>query len=157
MQSSHFANSPAIPTCKYLPCVLNSCFKADLVRVGPPSLIIYLKVVALIMPPCRQKTDLERLISDHDLDFFNLNTLDERFNIVNDNCYSQLKPCKYYSPHSFNQLKKTSVATADRYNGLALLHNNIISLKENLESLQTHLPDEAAYHFNIIPSGHKSF
>ena len=102
--------------------------------------------------PLPTKNDLERLTSIHDLDLFNLNMHDGRFNNnSNDNCYLQIKPCKYYSPNSFSQLKNTlNVPIADRQNKFSVLHNNIRSLKKNLERLQSHLLDELAYHFDII-------
>ena len=71
---------------------------------------------------------------------------EKRSNNANDNFYSQIR-CKYYSPHSFNQLKETSNVSTDCNNQFSLLHNNIRSLKKNLE---THLLDELAYNFDVI-------
>ena len=96
------------------------------------------------------KKDLDCLTSIHDLDLFNLNTHEKRSNNLDDNYYLQITRCKYYSPHSFNQLKETFNVSTDRYNKFSLLHNNIRSLKKNLENLQTHLLDELAYHFDVI-------
>ena len=96
------------------------------------------------------KKDLDRLTSIHDLDLFNLNTHEKRSNNLDDNYYLQITRCKYYSPHSFNQLKETFNVSTDCYNKFSLLHNNIRSLKKNLENLQTHLLDELAYHFDVI-------
>ena len=53
---------------------------------------------------------------------------------------------RYYSPNNFKRLKSTS----STYSSFSLFHNNIRSLKRNLENLQVQLLSELDYHFNII-------
>ena len=57
--------------------------------------------------------------------------------------------CKYYSPHSFSLLTNKLNKQVFR-SQLTLFHNNVCSLKSNLENLQTHLLNELDFHFNII-------
>ena len=55
----------------------------------------------------------------------------------------------YFSPHSFNVFKSKLL----RYGGnssFSLLHNNVRSLKRNLENFQVHLLDELDYDFSLI-------
>ena len=84
------------------------------------------------------KKQLDCLTSIHDLDLFSLNNDSEIH-------HAQPMRCKYYSPHSFSQLK-------NRLNNskFSLFHNNVRSLKRNLDNLQTHLLDELHYNFSVI-------
>ena len=55
----------------------------------------------------------------------------------------------YFSPPSFNVFK----SKLRRYGGnvsFSLLHNNVRSLKRNLENFQVHLLDELDYDFSLI-------
>ena len=94
------------------------------------------------------KKYLNRLPSLNDIDLFSLNA----DNVNNSDLeYSSIRPvrCKYYSPHSFslltNKLNKQEFRSQ-----LTLFHNNVCSLKSNLQNLQTHLLNELNFHFNII-------
>ena len=98
------------------------------------------------------KRNLERLTSLHDLDLFSLNTgAPQMWSIVEP--FSQTIRCNYYLPHSFNKLKNLSINQLETYSQFAVFHNNVRSLKRNLENFQTpytHLLSELNYHFNVI-------
>ena len=83
----------------------------------------------------RTKAQLERLNSLHDLDLFSLNTnpniINFDYNIPVTTCHSN-----YYSPHSFKQLIN-SHGHSKVSNCLSIVHNNVRSLKRNLENFQT--------------------
>ena len=94
------------------------------------------------------KKYLDRLPSLNDIDLFSLNA----DNVNNGDLeYSSIRPvrCKYYSPHSFSLLTNKLNKQVFR-SQLTLFHNNVCSLKSNLENLQTHLLNELDFHFNII-------
>ena len=94
------------------------------------------------------KKYLDRLPSLNDIDLFSLNA----DNVNNSDLeYSSIRPvqCKYYSPLSFSLLTNKLNKRVFR-NQLTLFHNNVRSLKSNLENLQTHLLNELDFHFNII-------
>ena len=78
------------------------------------------------------------------MDLFSLNT--------DSNLYLNFafpKPrCQYFSPHSFSMFKNTVQNNNDAC--FSLLHNNVKSLKRNLENFQVHLLDELDYHFSVI-------
>ena len=92
------------------------------------------------------KKYLERLTSVHDLDLFNLNISDDNSEPV---FWLPKIRCKYYSPHSFSQLK-SKFCTSAIASSFSLFHNNVRSLKSNLENLQSHLLEELNYPFSII-------
>ena len=87
------------------------------------------------------KKYLEKLSSLHDLDLFTLNVrenINPDLNICNHRIQSN-----YYSPHSFNVLRNRLSSSDDDVNlNFSVLHNNIRSLRRNLENLQVHLLDE---------------
>ena len=93
------------------------------------------------------KKYLESLCSIHDLDLFTLNMGEAQnpdFNLNNHRIQSS-----YISPHSFNVFK----SKLRRYGGNAsfsLLHNNVRSLKRNLENFQVHVLDELDYDLSLI-------
>ena len=94
------------------------------------------------------KKYLDRLPSLNGIDRFSLNA----DNVNNSDLeYSSIRPvrCKYYSPHSFSLLTNKLNKQVFR-SQLTLFHNNVCSLKSNLENLQTHLLSELDFHFNII-------
>ena len=93
------------------------------------------------------KKYLERLTSLHDLDLFSLNTDSNS----NPDCNLSVRPIRsnYYSPYSFSQL--TNSSSFDKFtDGFSIIHNNVRSLKRNLENFQTHLLSELGHHFNVI-------
>ena len=94
------------------------------------------------------KKYLDRLPSLNDIDLFSLNA----DNVNNSDLeYSSIHPvrCKYYSPLSFSLLTNKLNKQVFR-SQLTLFHNNVCSLKSNLENLQTHLLNKLDFHFNII-------
>ena len=94
------------------------------------------------------KKHLDHLPSLNDIDLFSLNAE----NVNNSDLeYSSIRPvqCKYYSPLSFSLLTNKLNKQIFR-SQLTLFHNNVRSLKSNLENLQTHLLNELNFHFNII-------
>ena len=94
------------------------------------------------------KRYLERLPSFHDIDLFRLN-LDLNFNSNLESPLFHPIRCKYYSPHSFNQLKSERCQRSDPKT-FSLIHNNIRSRKRNFEDFQTHLLNELDFPFSII-------
>ena len=92
------------------------------------------------------KKYLDKLSSLYDMDLFSLNTDSN----LNPDCnFSFPKPrCQYFSPHSFSMFKNTMINNNDA--NFSLLHNNVRSLKRNLENFQVHLLDELDYHFSVI-------
>ena len=91
------------------------------------------------------KKHLEKLSSVYDLDLFCLNT-DSNLNL-DCNLGNQPARCQYFSPHSFSKFKNTVHNDQDCF---SLFHNNIRSLKHNLENPQVHLLDELDYNFSVI-------
>ena len=94
------------------------------------------------------KKYLERLPSLYDIDIFSLNSVNNKFY---DTDFSAIYPirCKYYSPYSFSQLKN-QLNEQLSHRQLSFFHNNVSSLKGNLENFQTHLLDELNFHFSVI-------
>ena len=93
------------------------------------------------------KKYLEKLSSLYDLDLFSLNVrenINPDLNLINQHIQSN-----YYSPHSFNVLRNRLSSPDDDFK-FSLLHNNVRSLKRNLEDLQVHLLDELGHCFSII-------
>jgi hypothetical protein len=82
-----------------------------------------------------------------DLDLFNLNTASDANPDVNLN--QQILQSQYYSPHKFNSLKK-SQSNYITDTSFSMLHNNVRSLKRNLENFQTHLLQELDFNFSVI-------
>ena len=56
---------------------------------------------------------------------------------------------RYFSLHSFRELK-TKQLEDEIETSFSVFHNNVISLKRNLENLQTHLLHELDFHLNVI-------
>ena len=53
---------------------------------------------------------------------------------------------QYYSPYKFAEVANKNPQTKK----FSMLHNNVRSLKRNLENLQIHLLRELDYNFNVI-------
>ena len=93
------------------------------------------------------KKYLEKLSSLHDLDLFTLNV---RENINPDlNLCNHRIQSNYYCPHSFNVLRNRLSSLDDDFK-FSLLHNNVRSVRRNLENLQVHLLDELGHHLSVI-------
>ena len=88
----------------------------------------------VIMNSLPTKKYLDKLSSD--LDLFSLN-IQNGINSNSDLFYENIKS-HYYSPHSFNLLKNKLPHNESNF---SLLHNNVRSLRHNLENLQVHLVD----------------
>ena len=89
------------------------------------------------------KKTLDKLPSVYDLDLFNLN-INSNINPDTNFLCKQIR-CNYYSPHKFCDLKKSTSNSC-----LSFLHNNIRSLKRNLDNFQNHLLHELSFSFTII-------
>ena len=90
------------------------------------------------------KSYLDRLASIYDLDLFNLNIVS---NIDPDGCFSGNQiGSNYYSPHKFADFNQNIAPDAC----LSTLHNNIRSLKRNLEDFQNHLLHELNFKFSVM-------
>lgn len=92
------------------------------------------------------KKYLEKLSSIHDLDLFTLN-VQAAIN-PDSNLFNQCIQSHYYSPHSFSILNK-QLSSPNKSN-FSVFHNNVRSLRSNLENLQIHLLDELKYGFSVI-------
>ena len=94
------------------------------------------------------KKYLERLPSLYDIDIFSLNSVNNKFY---DTDFSAIYPihCKYYSLYSFSQLNNQLNEQLSHHQ-MSFFHNNVSSLKGNLENFQTHLLDELNFHFSVI-------
>lgn len=96
------------------------------------------------------KRDLEKLPSLYDLDIFKLNaSLDNNLNSGITLLNQRFIQSRYFSPHSFKEQGDKLKKNSDDHN-FSVFHNNIVSLRSNLENLQTQLLDELDFHFNVI-------
>ena len=91
---------------------------------------------------------MEKLTSIYDLDLFRLNAA-KTFDPDNDNLYYDRIQSRYYSPHSFNKFK-TELPRRASDSCFSVVHNNVRSLRRNLENFQVHLLDELNFDFSII-------
>ena len=91
------------------------------------------------------KRNLEKLTSLYDLDLFSLNN----DNVSNPEELFPYIRSKYYSPHSFEELKN-SLQNKEIEQSFSIFHNNIRSINCNLENLQSQLFDELDFHFDVI-------
>ena len=91
------------------------------------------------------KKYLDKLSSIYDLDLFSLN-IDSNLNPDCNFAVQQIR-CQYFSPPSFSMFKNTLKVNKDAC--FSLLHNNVRSLKRNLENLQAHLLDELDHNFSL--------
>ena len=90
---------------------------------------------------------LEKLSSIYDLNLFRLNALEDPN--PGDSLYNHRIHSRYYSPYSFYKFK-SELPSRVSDSSFSLLHNNIRSLKRNLENFQVHLLDELNFEFSII-------
>ena len=80
----------------------------------------------------------------YDINLFDLNTiLDSNINPYENLHNNQIKS-RNFSPHAFHHAKSTWPD-----NCFSLFHNNITSLNQNLENLQTHILEETDFHFDV--------
>ena len=78
---------------------------------------------------------------------FRLNALEDPN--PGDSLYNHRIHSRYYSPYSFYKFK-SELPSRVSDSSFSLLHNNIRSLKRNLENFQVHLLDELNFEFSII-------
>ena len=93
------------------------------------------------------KNYLDKLRSLHELYIFSLNTqssINPDSNLNNQQIRSQ-----YLSPHSFCKYRN-KLMRDENQTSFSILHNNVRSLRRNLENLQVHLLDELHYRFSVI-------
>ena len=75
-------------------------------------------------------------------------TLDENLNPDSNLEFPRVQ-CRYFSPHSFKEYG-SSFSQNQKESSLSFFHNNIVSLKKNLNNLVDHYLDELDFHFNVI-------
>ena len=86
------------------------------------------------------------MASFHDLDIFTLNKdLVPNDGVDSNTCIRS----RYFSPHSFHVMKN-QFCKRDRDHTFSIFHNNIRSLKKNLDSLQCEIFDELDFHFDLL-------
>ena len=77
-----------------------------------------------------------------------LNTVCDRDVNTIDNLYNQRFHSRYFSPYSFKEQNKHVIENND--DSFSIFHNNLISLSNNFENLQSSILDELGFNFNII-------
>lgn len=109
-----------------------------------PNLYQFSDNLTQILP---SKKELDKYPSMCDLDLFNT----EINSNINPDVNSPYQPMRthYYSPHKFAEFKK-SLSKTNMDTSFSLLHNNVRSLKRNLEKFQVHLLDELNFNFSVI-------
>ena len=107
--------------------------------------MVNLIIVYLLI--CGPKKYLEKLSSIYDLNLFRLNALEDPN--LGDSLYNHRIHSWYYSPYNFYKFK-SELPSRVSDSSFSLLHNNIRSLKRNLENFQVHLLDELNFEFSII-------
>ncbi len=90
--------------------------------------------------------DFDKYPSMRDLGLFNLNTDSDATADINSNYW--ISQSQYYSPHKFTSPKSQINSNIDM--SFSLLHNNVRSLRRNLENFQTHLLQQLDYNFSVI-------
>jgi len=93
----------------------------------------------------KSKRNLETLPSLYDLDLFSLNA--DVHQDMNDS--APYIRSKYYSPHTFEQMKN-SLTKHDKDQSFSVFHNNVRSIRANLEHLECQILDELDFHFDVI-------
>ena len=86
----------------------------------------------------------------YDLDLFSLNLSPSRAIDPDQSTVKNHVRCRYFTPNSFYQEKCKLGHDSSRKASFSVFHNNICSLRKNLENLQTHILDELDFPFSII-------
>ena len=95
------------------------------------------------------RNQLNKLTSLYDLSLFNLNpNLDVNINPLVNLSNLQIRS-RYFSPHSFVQTT-SKISQNALSSSFSVFHNNVVSLKGNLENPQTHLLEELEFHFDVL-------
>ena len=95
------------------------------------------------------KKYLEKLHSFHDLDVFSMNTAINSDINPDSHLMNHKIRTNYYSPHSFNNLKQ-SMLISEIESSFSILHNNVCSLRRNLDNFVSHLVSELDFEFDVI-------
>ena len=93
------------------------------------------------------KKYLAKLRSLRELDIFSLNT-QSRIN-TDSNLNNQQIRNQYFSSHNFCKFRN-NLLRDENQTSFSILHNNVRSLRRNLENLQEHLLVELDYCFSVI-------
>ena len=96
---------------------------------------------------------LENVHSLFDFDLFSLNLSANRNIEPDHNFLSNFIRCRYYSPNSFHkEFSKLGLNSSLNVQNstFSIFHNNISSLRQNLENLQVHVLQQLDFPFSII-------
>ena len=80
-----------------------------------------------------------------ELGLFSLNA---NIDLDNNNSFSRIRS-RYYSPHSFEQMKN-SLTKTDIEHTFSAFHNYIRSIRSNLGYFERHLSTEPGFHFDVM-------
>ena len=80
-----------------------------------------------------------------ELGLFSLNA---NIDLDNNNSFSRIRS-RYYSPHSFEQMKN-SLTKTDIEHTFSAFHNYIRSIRSNLGYFERHLSTELGFHFDVM-------
>ena len=81
----------------------------------------------------------------YDINLFDLNTILDSNISPYENLHNNQMKSRYFSPHAFHHAKSKWPN-----NCFSVFQNNITSLNQNLENLQTHILEETDFHFDVI-------
>ena len=97
------------------------------------------------------RNTLNSLPSLFDIDLFKLNgTFDNEVNPDYNLYNNQRNDCLYSSPTNFDICKQPAI---EYRSSLSFMHNNVRSLKKNLEAFQSQQLHELRYQFTILAGG----
>ena len=100
--------------------------------------------------PFTPRKYLDHLPSLYDFDLFSLNLSLNRDIDPDQNAMSNHIRCRYFSPNSFYKEKCNLGLDYLSKASFSIFHNNISSLRANIENLQTHILEELDFPFSII-------
>lgn len=93
----------------------------------------------------KSKRNLDRVASFHDLHIMLNKDLVPNDGVDSNKCIRS----RYFSPHSF-RVMKNQFCKRDLEHTFFIFHNNIRSLKKNLDNLQCEILDEFDFHFDLL-------
>ena len=91
---------------------------------------------------------MNKLTSLYDLDVYDVSIGSDVDINPDRNAMNNHIKCKYYSPESFTKIKKETCGSNESF--FSFFHNNVCSLRRNLDHLQTQLLDEFNFSFSVI-------
>ena len=121
------------------------CANSPISATGETSLLFPVDSIIVSLVQRNQNEISKNLPSLYELDLFSLNA---NTDLDNNNSFSLIRS-KYYSPHSFEQMKN-SLTKTDIEHSFSAFHNNMRSIRSNLEYLECHLLAELDFHFDVI-------